>query len=147
VDPKNPQPNSMMHFVRQYGRAEAIWFPFTENPWLKIWEVTDGECPKGATKVDKALNYPFSDELGDETGDVRIVVHDEDAIGPARMPCHRRRAPAACKFLHITQQKAAVTPGGRQRSQQAPGSPLAHRHGIHHQQLSDLVGCQVALLF
>jgi hypothetical protein len=65
TDPAQPAEKSMAWYLRNCGRAEAIWFPFTDNPWLKVWTVTGPEMPKGSRKVDNACNYPFSDDLGD----------------------------------------------------------------------------------
>jgi hypothetical protein len=64
VDPKHPQEHSMAWHLRHSGRAEAIWFPFTDKPWLKVWTVTDGHKPTASRKVDGPCNYPFSDDLG-----------------------------------------------------------------------------------
>ncbi|HEX9713004.1 MAG TPA: cholesterol oxidase substrate-binding domain-containing protein [Actinomycetota bacterium] len=44
------------------GRAEAIWFPFTEYPWVKVWTISD-EKPAGARRVDGPYNYPFTDNI------------------------------------------------------------------------------------
>lgn len=49
-------------FVEDTGRAEAIWFPFTEKPWLKVWSVSPTK-PAGAREVDGPYNYPFSDNV------------------------------------------------------------------------------------
>lgn len=51
-------------FVAGSGRAEAIWFPFTERPWLKVWSVSPHR-PAGARVVSSPYNYPFSDTLPD----------------------------------------------------------------------------------
>jgi FAD/FMN-containing dehydrogenase len=50
------------HFLDQCGRVEAIWFPFTKNPWLKIWTLED-KYPKTAKPTNGPFNYPFSDNL------------------------------------------------------------------------------------
>jgi FAD/FMN-containing dehydrogenase len=49
-------------FVERSGRAEAIWFPFTEHPWLKVWSVSPRR-PPGSRAVNAPHNYPFSDTL------------------------------------------------------------------------------------
>jgi len=57
--------NSMAYFLNQYGRVEAIWYPFSDNPWLKVWS----NCPTqqaGSRAVTTPYNYPFSDNLPDE---------------------------------------------------------------------------------
>jgi len=64
ADPMQPQKDSMMEFILKSGRAEAIWFPFTDCPWFKHWEVTGPELPEGSTKVDGMTNYTFADDLG-----------------------------------------------------------------------------------
>ncbi|WP_395571894.1 cholesterol oxidase substrate-binding domain-containing protein [Streptomyces sp. BK79] len=49
-------------FVDRTGRAEAIWFAFTDKPWLKVWSVTP-DRPFASRAVDGPYNYPFSDSL------------------------------------------------------------------------------------
>ncbi|WP_035844894.1 cholesterol oxidase substrate-binding domain-containing protein [Kitasatospora azatica] len=49
-------------FVERTGRAEAIWYAFTDYPWLKSWSVTPGQ-PFGSRAVDRPYNYPFSDNI------------------------------------------------------------------------------------
>ncbi|WP_435880645.1 cholesterol oxidase substrate-binding domain-containing protein [Streptomyces flaveolus] len=49
-------------FVDRTGRAEAIWFAFTDKPWLKVWSVAP-DRPFAARAVDGPYNYPFSDSL------------------------------------------------------------------------------------
>ncbi|MFS4108765.1 cholesterol oxidase substrate-binding domain-containing protein [Streptomyces sp. PD-S100-1] len=49
-------------YLDRTGRAEAIWFAFTDRPWLKVWSVAP-QRPFGARAVDGPYNYPFSDSL------------------------------------------------------------------------------------
>ncbi|MFM9443183.1 cholesterol oxidase substrate-binding domain-containing protein [Streptomyces acidiscabies] len=49
-------------FVDSAGRVEAIWFPFTEFPWLKTWSVEPVK-PLLSRRVNSPYNYPFSDTL------------------------------------------------------------------------------------
>ena len=49
-------------YVERTGRAEAIWFPFTDNPWLKVWTRAPTRPPR-ARRVWHPFNYPFSDTL------------------------------------------------------------------------------------
>lgn len=55
-------PQSMAEFLNQYGRVEAIWFPFTTLPWFKVWSACPTQ-PSTSRKVDKPYNYVFSDNL------------------------------------------------------------------------------------
>jgi hypothetical protein len=67
-------PNSLASFLAQSGRVEAIWFPFSDNPWLKVWTNTPTQ-PSGSTAVESPYNYPFSDNLPDfVTGLVEIIL-------------------------------------------------------------------------
>jgi cholesterol oxidase-like protein len=45
-------------FVDHSGRAEAIWYPFTDRPWLKVWSISPRR-PAGARAVHAPYNYPF----------------------------------------------------------------------------------------
>jgi len=44
------------------GRVEAIWFAFTECPWLKVWSVSPTR-PLTSRHVSSPYNYPFSDSV------------------------------------------------------------------------------------
>ncbi|MCX5252392.1 FAD-binding protein [Streptomyces sp. NBC_00201] len=44
------------------GRVEAIWFAFTEFPWLKVWSVSPTR-PLTSRRVSTPYNYPFSDSV------------------------------------------------------------------------------------
>ncbi|MCD7444557.1 FAD-binding protein [Streptomyces lincolnensis] len=49
-------------FLEESGRVEAIWFPFTEFPWLKVWSVSPTK-PLTSRRVTGPYNYPFSDNV------------------------------------------------------------------------------------
>lgn len=55
-------PRTFADLVDHDGRAEAIWFAFTDRPWLKTWSVAPGR-PFGARRVTEPYNYPFSDSI------------------------------------------------------------------------------------
>lgn len=56
---------TFQRYLEQSGRAEIIWFPFTENPWLKVWTVAPRK-PLLSREVSEPYNYPFSDNIPDE---------------------------------------------------------------------------------
>ncbi|MFJ3790038.1 cholesterol oxidase substrate-binding domain-containing protein [Kitasatospora sp. NPDC090091] len=56
------RPRTLAGFVDRDGRAEAIWFAYTDRPWLKTWSVAP-DRPFGARAVDEPYNYPFSDSI------------------------------------------------------------------------------------
>ncbi len=52
-------------FLDESGRVETILFPFTDNPWLKVWTITPEE-PFWSREVSAPFNYPFSDNIPKE---------------------------------------------------------------------------------
>jgi Cholesterol oxidase, substrate-binding/FAD binding domain len=68
-----PPPRSLGEYLQNSGRVEAIWFPFSENPWLKVW-TAEAVQPAGSRKVDGPNNYPFSDNLPEAaTGLIKLI--------------------------------------------------------------------------
>ena len=61
-------------FLDSAGRVEAIWFPFTSFPWLKVWSLAPTK-PLLARRVWGPFNYVFSDNVPIEITDLlaRIV--------------------------------------------------------------------------
>jgi hypothetical protein len=67
-------PKSMIDYLNQTGRVEAIWYPFSEYPWLKVWSIANTQ-PAGSKAVTAPYNYPFSDNLPDfVTGLFKIIL-------------------------------------------------------------------------
>lgn len=56
-------------YVARSGRVEAIWFPFTDKPWLKIWTPTPVK-PRESREVFGPYNYFFSDNLPEPVTDL-----------------------------------------------------------------------------
>jgi hypothetical protein len=62
-NPSGPPPtNSFADLVQRYGRVEIIWFPFTTNPWLHLWQMAP-TMPAGSQLVVEPYNYPFADHV------------------------------------------------------------------------------------
>ena len=73
-------------YLDSAGRIEAIWFPFTTHPWLKVWSVSPSQ-PVFSREVTAPYNYPFSDSVSQEMVDVveQILSGDPSAatqLGP-----------------------------------------------------------------
>src|SRR5262249_32965514 len=49
-------------YLDSAGRVEAIWFPFTPNPWLKVWSLSPSK-PLLSLEVTSPYNYSFSDTI------------------------------------------------------------------------------------
>lgn len=60
--PGGEGPRTFADFVDRDGRAEAIWFAYTDFPWLKTWSVSPAK-PFASRAVDQPYNYPFSDRV------------------------------------------------------------------------------------
>jgi FAD/FMN-containing dehydrogenase len=72
--------NTLASFLEEAGRVEAIWYPFTTKPWLKVWSVSPSK-PSGAVKVSSPYNYVFSDEIPVEVSELatKIINGEPDA--------------------------------------------------------------------
>lgn len=71
----------MASFLDSSGRLEAIWYAFTDKPWLKAWYVSP-EQPAGSRAVTAPYNYPFSDNLPQPVVDLAqqlVTGHPESA--------------------------------------------------------------------
>jgi FAD/FMN-containing dehydrogenase len=53
---------SFASYVDGAGRIEAIWFPFTDTPWLKVWSLAPGK-PLLSVKVASPYNYGFTNSV------------------------------------------------------------------------------------
>jgi FAD/FMN-containing dehydrogenase len=69
--------SSFQSYVDGHGRAEAIWFPFTSDPWLKVWSVAPSQ-PWFTNHVTSPYNYPFSDNISQQESQLlsQIVAGD-----------------------------------------------------------------------
>ena len=57
--PASAGSSSFASYATGAGRIEAIWFPFTGNPWLKVWTVAPAK-PLLSRKVTAPYNYTFA---------------------------------------------------------------------------------------
>ncbi|MEY9988850.1 FAD/FMN-containing dehydrogenase [Streptomyces sp. V4I8] len=60
---------TLASFLDRAGRVEAIWFAFTEFPWLKVWSVSP-DRPLTSRHVRTPYNYPFSDNVPTPVADL-----------------------------------------------------------------------------
>ncbi|BCN67228.1 hypothetical protein RE943_07010 [Prescottella equi] len=86
--PKGADGRTFEKFVAESGGAEAIWYPFTEKPWMKVWTVSPTKPdssnevgslgsagslvgkPPQAREVSGPYNYIFSDNLPEPITDM-----------------------------------------------------------------------------
>ncbi|MDQ0604113.1 FAD/FMN-containing dehydrogenase [Streptomyces canus] len=60
---------TLASYLDEAGRVEAIWFAFTEFPWLKVWSVEPTK-PLTSRRVTSPYNYPFSDNVPTPVADL-----------------------------------------------------------------------------
>jgi FAD/FMN-containing dehydrogenase len=66
--PAGSSGNTVNSYLNSAGRFEAIWFPFTPKPWIKVWSVSPSK-PWFAKEVTSPYNYSFSDGIPQEIVD------------------------------------------------------------------------------
>lgn len=60
---------TVTNLLNKYGRLETIWFPYTETPWLKVWQNIP-EKPQLSLATSGPYNYPFSDSIPEIASDL-----------------------------------------------------------------------------
>ncbi|MGH8080911.1 MAG: cholesterol oxidase substrate-binding domain-containing protein, partial [Lysobacter sp.] len=60
---------TLASFLDKSGRVETIHFPFTSNPWLKVWTLTPS-LPPMVREATAPFNYPFSDTIPPQLTDL-----------------------------------------------------------------------------
>jgi FAD/FMN-containing dehydrogenase len=60
--PASAGSNSLASYADGAGRVEAIWFPFTDTPWLKVWSVSPDQ-PLLSVGVTSPYNYSFTNSV------------------------------------------------------------------------------------
>ena len=72
------------HFLDKTGRIEAIWFPFTDYPWIKVWTVAERR-PLTSRITTHPFNYWFAENLSKTVTDMinKIVVGGSTYLTPA----------------------------------------------------------------
>ncbi|GAA4964748.1 cholesterol oxidase substrate-binding domain-containing protein [Yinghuangia aomiensis] len=59
MGPPGSSGKKLADYIRDTGRIELIWFPFTTVPWLKVWSVAPSK-PWVSTTVNGPYNYTFA---------------------------------------------------------------------------------------
>ena len=132
-------------FLDESGRAEAIWFAFTEFPWLKVWSVAPTK-PLDLATGDVAVQLPLLGQRPHGRGRPRRTDRVRRGLvsgsGPGQRAVHRGR-PGADRHavrghLGAVQEHAALhqahhPAGDRQRLRRAhlAGRSAACRRGVH----------------
>ncbi|MGE5292820.1 MAG: cholesterol oxidase substrate-binding domain-containing protein [Micromonosporaceae bacterium] len=57
--PSSAGPNSLAALAEGSGRVEVIWFPFTADPWVKVWSLSPSK-PLLSIQANSPYNYAFT---------------------------------------------------------------------------------------
>ncbi|WP_084615991.1 cholesterol oxidase substrate-binding domain-containing protein [Solimonas flava] len=68
--PAGSSGNTVQSYLNSAGRFEAIWFPFTPKPWIKVWSVAPSK-PWFSREVTSPYNYSFSDGIAQSIVDAQ----------------------------------------------------------------------------
>ena len=78
--PASAGSNSLASYAEGAGRVEAIWFPFTDTPWLKVWSIAPSQ-PLLSVKVTSPYNYSFTNDVTSSENTFFDEVADGDVSG------------------------------------------------------------------
>ena len=74
---------TFVSFVEESGRVEAIWFPFTAKPWLKVWSLSP-QRPLTSRATTTPYNYPFADNVPEPIAELAGAITSGQAyLAPA----------------------------------------------------------------
>jgi FAD/FMN-containing dehydrogenase len=69
-------------YVEQAGRVETIWFPFTSEPWLKVWTIAP-QKPLLSREVEEPYNYVFADVIPETlSGLIKEILEGDVSVTP-----------------------------------------------------------------
>ena len=83
---------SFASLVSGPGRVEAIWFPFTTYPWIKIWSRQPAQ-PPGSVAVTSPYAYTFANSISTAESDI-ISTSSHSRSRRARLAFMRLQATA-----------------------------------------------------
>ena len=70
-------------YVQKSGRVETIWFPFTSEPWLKVWTISPQQATDFSREVNAPYNYVFADVIPQTlSGLIKEILDGDVAVTP-----------------------------------------------------------------
>ncbi len=80
--PRGSNTQTFDAYLEQSGRVETIWFPFTADPWLKVWSVSPAR-PFFSRAVTSPYNYVFADAIPQTlSGLIKEILTGDVAVTP-----------------------------------------------------------------
>ncbi|MEU1628177.1 cholesterol oxidase substrate-binding domain-containing protein [Streptomyces sp. NPDC020096] len=69
-------------YLSATGRVEAIWFPFTTIPWLKVWSVAPNK-PWFSAELDAPYPYTFANQVSQAVSDqIKQILQGDGGLTP-----------------------------------------------------------------
>ncbi|HEY1625338.1 MAG TPA: cholesterol oxidase substrate-binding domain-containing protein [Streptosporangiaceae bacterium] len=124
--PASAGSSSFASLVNGSGRVEAIWFPFTSYPWIKIWSRQPTQ-PSGTTAVSGPYAYTFANSVTTAESDLISLIVDgitsltpeftalEESIVAIGLPSTSTQdiwGPSMDSLLYVQPTTLRVTAGG-----------------------------------
>jgi FAD/FMN-containing dehydrogenase len=80
--PASGAARTLASFLDSAGRIEAIWYAFTDKPWLKVWSLSP-KRPLLSRPVSGPYNYPFVDNIPETIVDLtQQIMNGNPAAAP-----------------------------------------------------------------
>jgi FAD/FMN-containing dehydrogenase len=124
--PASAGSNSFASLVGNSGRVEAIWFPFTSYPWIKLWS-RQPTRPSGTNVVSGPYAYTFANSVTTAESDLISLIVDgitsltpeftalEESIVAIGLPATNTAniwGPSMDSLLYVEPTTLRVTAGG-----------------------------------
>jgi hypothetical protein len=124
--PSSAGSNSFGSLVSGPGRVEAIWFPFTTYPWIKIWSRQPNQ-PAGSVAVTSPYAYTFANSISTAESDIISSIVDgltfltpefeglQESVVQIGLPATNTAniwGPSADVLLYVLSTTLRVTAGG-----------------------------------
>jgi hypothetical protein len=124
--PSSAGSNSFASLVSGPGRVEAIWFPFTTYPWIKIWSRQPAQ-PAGSVAVTSPYAYTFANSVSTTESNLISSIVDgltfltpefegvEESVVQVGLPATNTAniwGPSADVLLYVQPTTLRVTAGG-----------------------------------
>jgi Cholesterol oxidase, substrate-binding/FAD binding domain len=124
--PASAGSSSFASLVNGSGRVEAIWFPFTSYPWIKIWSRQPTQ-PSGTAAVSAPFAYTFANSVTTAESDLISLIVDgiasltpeftalEESIVAIGLPATNTAniwGPSMDSLLYVEPTTLRVTAGG-----------------------------------
>ena len=80
ADGSNPH-NSFAYFLENNGRVASVWFPFTKNPWMRLYK-NCSEKPQSSREIKDVDPYEFANNISASTTKFMERIYETPYLTP-----------------------------------------------------------------